>query len=490
MNEKLNPKPQNSGEDKLALKAGILYLIAEMFTRGISFMVTPIFTRLLPPAVFADAKIFESWVYLIAPVISVSMYQSMARGKFDFGKNYGKFLSSILFFMSVLTAVVLVIGILFADFFADILGFSKPLLLLLLGYCLAYNGIQCVQLYDRQLLNYRRNIALTLLSVIPGVLISLILVILFRDTASDGMLLLLRIVGFFLPITLVGLVLIGSVFLKERAFINKEYWIYGIRYSAPLMAAAVSSQIFFQTGNIFVRNIVGADAAAIVAIAMTVGYIMDILIHAIDNAWKPWMFDQLNIGQEKRVKEFWRFLLLGVALLVWMLTVFAPELVLFLGGSQYTDSVSLIYPILCASLANFLMIGYTSLEQYFKQTKISGIASVLSAGANLLLNYVLITAYGYQAAAYTLFLAYAIACVIHFAFLRKVDEKNIMQSGYAMALIAVTVGICAATTLLYGLNFFARCGIFLGLMAALGLVFRKKIMEMLNIFLKKTNVSE
>ena len=151
-----------------------------------------------------------------------------------------------------------------------------------------------------------------------------------------------------------------------RDSINNEFLLYVIKYSVPLMATAVASQIFFQSGNIIVRRVVGAEEAAIVVVAMTVGYIMDILIHAIDNAWKPWMFEQLNKGEIIDVKKFWRFLFLGVAFLVWLLTIFAPELTLFLGGAQYTSSIVLISPILCSSLVNFLMIGYTSMEQYYK----------------------------------------------------------------------------------------------------------------------------
>ena len=161
-------KSLNKGPNtNLALKSGILYLIAEMITRGISFLITPVFTRILPPAVFADAKIFESWVYLIAPVISLSLYQSMARAKFDYKERYGKFLSSMLFLMMIITLGVFIICVPFSEIFENILGFEKGLLVLMLAYCLAYNGIQCVQLYDRQLLNYKRNVALTLLGVIP-----------------------------------------------------------------------------------------------------------------------------------------------------------------------------------------------------------------------------------------------------------------------------------------------------------------------------------
>lgn len=479
-------KSLNKGPNtNLALKSGILYLIAEMITRGISFLITPVFTRILPPAVFADAKIFESWVYLIAPVISLSLYQSMARAKFDYKERYGKFLSSMLFLMMIITLGVFIICVPFSEIFENILGFEKGLLVLMLAYCLAYNGIQCVQLYDRQLLNYKRNVALTLLGVIPGVVTSLFLILCFESKVSENALLNMRIVGFFLPTTLIGFFLIIHIFVTEKFFINNEFFLYGIKYSVPLMATAVASQIFFQSGNIIVRRVVGAEEAAIVVVAMTVGYIMDILIHAIDNAWKPWMFEQLNKGEIIDVKKFWRFLFLGVAFLVWLLTIFAPELTLFLGGAQYTSSIVLISPILCSSLVNFLMIGYTSMEQYYKKTKVSGIASVISAIADLMLSYIFIRRFGYQAVAYTILVAYIIACIVHFLFMKKYEREDVLQVKMSMGIILGTFGVCMATTMLYGLSFLIRFLMVGALFIILGLIFHKKIMEKVKVLIKK-----
>lgn len=476
---------QKRPDSKLALKSGILYLFAEMITRGISFLSTPVFTRLLPPAVFADAKIYESWVYLLAPIISLSLYQSLARAKFDFGTHYSRYLSSILFLMTSISVAVLLFCIPFLAPIEHFLGYSRSLLLLMLGYCLAYNAIQSIQLYDRQLMNYRRNISLTLLGVIPGVVTSLILVLCFRNTGSNELLLNMRIVGFFLPTTAVGFVLIAYFLTKERCFFHRQYWQYGLKYSVPLMATAVTSQIFFQSGNIFVRNLVGADAAAVVAVAMTVGYIMDILIHALDNAWKPWMFEQLNIGAGEKVKQFWKLLFLGTALLVLVLTMFAPELTLFLGGKKYTNSIHLIYPILCGSLANFLMIGYTSLEQYYKKTKISGVASVVSAIIDLILNYILIHLIGYQAAAYALCAAYLVACVIHYLFVRKFETKNILQSGTSFLIILISFALCLTCTFLYHFSFGARCAIVCAILTAFFFLFRSTILKIFRTLKQK-----
>lgn len=469
----------------LALKSGVLYLIAEMITRGISFLVTPVFTRILPPAVFADSKIFESWVYLIAPVISLSLYQSMARARFDYKEKYGKFLSSILFLMTIITLVFFLACTPFSRKFENIFGFGKGLLALMLAYCLAYNGIQCVQLYDRQLLQYKRNVLLTFLGVVPGVVTSLFLILCFGSKVSENVLLNMRIVGFFLPTTLIGIFLIVYVFVTEKSFICNEFFLYGVKYSVPLMATAVASQVFFQSGNIIVRRVVGAEEAAIVVVAMTVGYIMDILIHAIDNAWKPWMFEQLNKGEIIAVKKFWKFLFLGIAFLVWLLTVFAPELTLFLGGTQYMSSIILISPILCSSLVNFLMISYTSLEQYYKKTKISGIASVVSAIADLVLSYMFIKSFGYQAVAYTILAAYLIACMIHFWFMRKYERDDVLQVKMSMGIILGTFGVCMSTTMLYSFSFIIRVLMVGSLLIILGLVFHKRFIEKFKVWVER-----
>ena len=197
------------------------------------------------------------------------------------------------------------------------------------------------------------------------------------------------------------------------------------------------------------------------------------------------MFEQLNKGEIIDVKKFWRFLFLGVAFLVWLLTIFAPELTLFLGGAQYTSSIVLISPILCSSLVNFLMIGYTSMEQYYKKTKVSGIASVISAIADLMLSYIFIRRFGYQAVAYTILVAYIIACIVHFLFMKKYEREDVLQVKMSMGIILGTFGVCMATTMLYGLSFLIRFLMVGALFIILGLIFHKKIMEKVKVLIKK-----
>ena len=46
--------------NRRAFKAGIFYIACQLFVRGITFLMTPVFTRLLSQEQYNQYKIFES----------------------------------------------------------------------------------------------------------------------------------------------------------------------------------------------------------------------------------------------------------------------------------------------------------------------------------------------------------------------------------------------------------------------------------------------
>lgn len=462
-----------------AFKAGALYFVAEMITRGCSFLATPVFTRLLPAEVFADAKVFESWVYLLAPVLCVCVYQCLPRAKFDF-EDYRGFLSGILSLIALLGLGAVLLCLVFQTAIINVLHFELPLILLMLVYSVGYNGIQSIQMYDRQILNYRRNILMTFLGVLPGLLISVVLVCVFRGKVSNQVLLNLRVVGFFLPIALIGLAfLIFFCVTAGKRCLDLKVWRYSVRYSFPLMLTMFTAQVFFQSGSIFVRNIIGSTEAAIVLVAMTVGYIMDILIHALDNAWKPWMYECLHQGKTQKLQKMWLLLLTLIAGMALGGTLFAPELVMIIGGNDYTSAIPLIYPILCSAVANFVMITFVSLEQYYKRTRISGIASVLAIAINIVLNYVCVVHFGYLSVVYVLFASYVLGSMIHYVFLYRRGEAKVLRPWLSMAIVLGTFVCSTVLPLTYTWSFLQRFLLAAVVILLLVCIFFKKGAELL-----------
>lgn len=475
-------KKKKANSESIALKAGVLYVIAELITRGISFLTTPVFTRLLPATVFADVKIFESWTYLLAPVISICLYQSVSRAKFDFPDNYKNYVSSMITFMAALTAVIGVIGVALKNILSALLGFSPMLLLLMLLYCFSYNSIQCFQMKERQLMHYKSNIILTVLAVVPAVFISVFCVIFYRDSVTENQLMILRLVSFYLPTAIIGFFVAGISIKEGKTGYNREYWKYGVRFSFPMMVYTLATQVLYQSDKIMIKWICGNELTAIFALASTVGYIMDILVHAVDNAWRPWLFEKLNMKEFLVVRKFWLCLVTLMGFLTWITVMVAPELVLFLGGKQYKAAVWLISPIVCGAFANFIIIGYAGLEQFYKKTKCTGYASAITAVVNICLNYFCIKIFGYQAAAYTTALSYLIAAVIHYKFLKAFEKEDVFASKKTFLIwFGITI-VCLGSMLLYNLNFLIRwssvllvCLVFVG-------IFRVKLLEIINVF--------
>lgn len=83
------------------------------------------------------------------------------------------------------------------------------------------------------------------------------------------------------------------------------------------------------------------------------------------------------------------------------------------------------------------------------------IASILCAALNIILNLLLITKYGYKAAAYTTFICYLIFCIVHYLFYRKVCKECLegkkIYNMRNIIILSVIVIICSFGVLfLYG----------------------------------------
>ena len=74
---------EQSTLNRLALKAGLFYIFAQLLVRGITFLTTPILTRLLSKAQYSDIRLYESWLLIIGPIFSLNLYRSVERAKYD-----------------------------------------------------------------------------------------------------------------------------------------------------------------------------------------------------------------------------------------------------------------------------------------------------------------------------------------------------------------------------------------------------------------------
>ena len=466
---------KNIDLNRIALKAGIWYVVSEIIIRGISFLTTPIFTRLLSTSVYGSVKIFDAWIYLFTPLLSLEIYFSVERAKFDFEEKYDSYLSSAFSLILIFATLVTLIFFPFRTQISMLLDCSEQVLWIIPAYAIFNSAILCLRNRDRQMMNYKRLVFLSFLTMMFSVIPAVLFVLCYKGKVSDSQMVDIRILSFYVPLIILGMVVSGIVFVLGKTVINWQYWAYGLRYSLPFIFYSISTQVLNQSDKIMIKWFRGIDFSAIFAVATTVVYIMDVINYAVHGAWLPWIFEKLNQEKTSEVQKVWFAILLGMGGLTWLIVILGPELILFLGGRKYESAVWLLGPMLTGSFIHFVAIGYTNLEKFYKKTNCVAITSLGAMIANIFLNYYFITHIGYRAAAYTTATAYLLSVFIHLAFVKKYHITDALRSRKTLWIIALFIALNLSSMLLYFLPCVARWGIVLAILIALFLKYKKEL---------------
>ena len=57
--------------NRKAATAGTVYVIVQLLVRGITFLLTPVYTRLVSTAQYGEIRTYESWLLIVIPILSL-----------------------------------------------------------------------------------------------------------------------------------------------------------------------------------------------------------------------------------------------------------------------------------------------------------------------------------------------------------------------------------------------------------------------------------
>ena len=81
-----------------ALKSGIWYTIGNFITKGIGFITTPIFARLMSRSDVGDFANYSSWITILRAIFTLDLFTSVTLAKYDYKDNIGDYITSNLLF--------------------------------------------------------------------------------------------------------------------------------------------------------------------------------------------------------------------------------------------------------------------------------------------------------------------------------------------------------------------------------------------------------
>ncbi|MFR7717284.1 MAG: lipopolysaccharide biosynthesis protein [Lachnospiraceae bacterium] len=440
-------KKQDASLNRRAFKAGIFYIVSQLIVRGITFLMTPVFTRLLSQTQYNQYKIYESWLLIFAPVMSLCLWRSVERAKYDVKEKFNEYVSSVQTLSYLSISVFFVVFLIFRKQVEALCSMNDFMLIIAFLYTYAHTSLFYIQRREKQMMRYRVSTTITAVTVIPATLLSVLLVVLGKRAGHEEALMQLRIAGYYIPMIIGGLAVAVLILVQGKKLINVSYWKYALKFSLPLIPEVLSIQIMNQADKLMVTAMTGDIKGSVFAVATTVSYIIWILE---DSVWNAWLAVDVRKDLHRRESRHLQFLVCSDArfgVISWALVLFAPEIILLLGGHKYADAVYLVAPMVTGTLFRFYSYSYTAIQNYHKKTASVAASTVSVMFLNVILNYLGILWFGYQAAAYTTAFSYMALMVIQ-AFMEKrltgeqlipLSKTLLISCGY-FAVCVVTMG--------------------------------------------------
>ena len=414
-----------------------------------------------------------------------TLHTSVRNAKLDYVDLTGSYCSSVILLVIGNSLLLLALSLVFAAPLARSLSLEQPYLPALI--VLESFGMAMLTFYNSVLsvdYKYKEYLVLSLVYAVAGIGGSVLLIL----TLCRGQGYLGRILGTLIPAVLVGIYVVIRLWRKDRPRISREYWRYGMAISLPTVPHGLSQLLLNQFDRIMIKSIIGSTEAGLYSFAYNVGMIFQVITNSMDTAWAPWFFEKMKAKEYPAIRRAASAYVVFVSIGAMALALISPEVILIAGGSKYSDSRYVTMPIVLSMYYAFLYTLPSSVEYYYKKTKLIALGTMLAAGMNILLNAVFIPAFGYVAAAYTTVACYLLYYLLHVAFswwVHKGMVYDILQQFLWLGVVSVVSLVTVALTDL----FWVRMGLLaalLGVCALWALRHRDQVARTLAVFRRKS----
>ncbi|MCF2628203.1 oligosaccharide flippase family protein [Fusobacterium mortiferum] len=400
-------------------KLGIdtLYMfIGNMGSKLISFILLPVYTRLLTTKEFGKIELVLSYSNLLLPIFSFLMCEAIFRlamkkskeEKIEYFTNYlllGNFTIIFSFYifylinkmykinfevsLNVLFLILIVIfNYEYLKQFLKVLDFIKEYSLLGIVYTLLYMGLNLYLIRIKGVNGYFESI------IITNLILIIIIIIYFK------------ILKFF-----------------QITKLNFNTMCEGIFYVIPLIPTSMIWWVINLSNRIILNQFYSLEYIGIYSVANKFSLILNTIFMIF---YSSWQISAVREGEKKEYKYFYTtvfkvielILTITIIMLLFFLQYFYERII----GKEYIEALKyisvLIFGTLYSSFSSFMGVNYI----VFKKTKNAFYTGIFIAILNIILNMILIPTYGILGACLSNFLSYFLFFII-----RKIDSAKLVE---------------------------------------------------------------
>lgn len=459
----------------LTVKVSTSYAVCSILQKCLSFITLPLFTRLLTTEQYGQYTIYSSWSGILTIFLTLNLaYGSFQTAMVKYEEQRSEYIKSIQGICLLLSCFFLILYLPFRHLWNKLFELPTAIVLLMVSEIIFSTSTQLWMGRKRFEFKYKSVIFVTLTTSILSPVVAFLLV---GITDAKGY---ARIIGYAGINIIVGFFIFLFNSKNGKKFFNKEFWTYALGFNVPLLAYYLSQVIFNQSDRIMISHMVGTSAAALYGVAYNLAMILTFVLNAINGTYVPWLYGKMKAGKGEENKSISLVLIILMGVLILCVIWFAPEIIWIMAGEQYFAAVYVVAPVALSLLLLFYCQLFINVEFYYEEKKMLVYGSILAAGLNIVLNYILIPVFGFVAAGYTTFISYIVFALSNYYTMKIVLRKrNLVDDMYnykALLFLAVVfIGSGFLGVILY--NFLAVRVVITLLVFGIMIAYRKNFLD-------------
>ena len=298
--------------DRKALKSGVWYTAASFLRRGIGFLTTPIFTRLMTTEEFGLYSNYASWESIISTIIGLGLGATLIHARYEHEDDFDGYIFSMCVLNTISTLVWFIIIWLFNSFFTKTFSMNSYYLNVMCVTLLLQPVIDMYMDRERFFFEYKKSVLISVLLSVLTTGLSVVLVAVMTDRLKG------RILGGILPVIPIGLGLFIFFFLRGKR-VRVSYWKYALPVSLPYIPHVLSLILLSSMDRTMITRLCGPEDNAIYSLAYSVSSVITMLVGSMNSAFAPWIGEKLHekkYGDINRVSRVYMVAFIAMASLI------------------------------------------------------------------------------------------------------------------------------------------------------------------------------
>lgn len=427
-------------------RSSVVFALSSFILKGISFLTTPIFTRLLEPAHYGIIATYNSWLSIIEvfALLGLTSAGVFNVGLNDYKDSRDRYMSVVLTVCNLITVATFAVIFALKAFFGPDFLLPYDLLAVMMIYFIFSPATVFWVTRQRYEYKYKAAFVLTIMSTVVSQGASVVCVMLMDGDPASVKIWSSVLAGlvFQIPVYLM-------LFCRGRTFFDKRIWKDVLRFALPLLPHYLAQHVMAGSDKIMISELYSDAAAGIYSVVANISLIATVVWSAVNASLIPFTFERVN---EKKYKEIDRVvlpILLVYAVMCVGVALVAPEVLMILAPEEYYSGIYAVPPIIAVAFLSALYNVYANIEFYHKRSGRIAMATIVSAVINIVLNFLLIPQMGFIGASYTTLAANIVLVAMHYVGYRACQKERVYNDKRIIPLGIACVALCLCCNLLY-----------------------------------------